>query len=94
MEITLYKLGWLAVILELVLLLVWLYSVYGPGKGTDAAGKGLAMIYLLALSGYILISMMLMLFNNRYCTITVLILTLVPLSLVIIGLLRHFITRT
>jgi len=87
---TLYKAGWIGVAIEILILLVWLYDIYFSKKGTDAAGKGLAMLYILALAAYILISVILMLVNNRYCTTAVLILAAIPVLVVIYGLIRYY----
>ena len=64
---TIYKTGWAAVSIEIIILLVWLYDAYVPKNGTDAPGKGLAGVYILALSAYTLIGIVLMLVNNKYC---------------------------
>ncbi|MES1225334.1 MAG: hypothetical protein ABUT20_58175 [Bacteroidota bacterium] len=87
---TLYKTGWLAIAIEVVLLLIWINSVYFSKNGTDDAGKGLALVYLLALSAYILTGIILMLVNNRYCTIAVLCMAAIPLLVVIYGLFRYY----
>ena len=87
---TLYKAGWIGVAIEILILLIWLYDIYFSKNGTDAAGKGLAMVYILALAAYILISVILMLVNNRYCTIAVLIMAAIPVLIVIYGLIRYY----
>ena len=84
------KTGWLVIAIEVIVLLIWLYDVYGSRNGTDAAGKGLAMVYILALSAYIVIGMILLLINNKYCTIAVICMAAIPLLLVIYGLIRYY----
>jgi len=86
---TIYKTGWIAIAIEIIILLIWLYNVYGSKNGTDAAGKGLAMVYILALAAYTLIGIILMLINNKYCTIAVIVMAAVPLLVVLYGLFRY-----
>jgi hypothetical protein len=88
-SIGLHQFGWMAVALELILLLVWIIGTYGPGQQTDAAGKGLAAFYMILLGAYIVISAILMLIHNKYCTIVVLTLFALPLLIVVIGFFRR-----
>ena len=88
-SISLYQLGWIAVILEIILLLVWIISTYASPQQTDAAGRGLATFYFILLGAYIIISLVLMLINNKYCSIIVLIMFALPLLVTIIGFFRR-----
>jgi hypothetical protein len=88
-SISLYQLGWIAVILEIILLLVWIISTYASPQQTDAAGRGLATFYFILLGAYIIISLILMLINNKYCSIIVLVMFALPLLVTIIGFFRR-----
>ena len=86
---SIYKAGWIAVIIEAIILLIWLYAAFGSRNGTDAAGRGLATVYILALAAYTVLGVILMLINNRYCSIAVIIMAVVPLLIVVYGLIRY-----
>jgi hypothetical protein len=86
----LYKTGWIIIALEIVLLLIWIYSAFFSKNGTDAAGRGMATIYLLALGAYIVVGIILMLINNRYCTMIVILMAALPLLIIGYGLVRKF----
>ena len=87
---TMYKAGWLAIALEIIILLLWLYNIFFAKNGTDAAGKGLGQLYVLALAAYIIPGIVLMLINNKYCTIAVLVMAALPLLIVVYGLIRYY----
>jgi len=87
---TIYKTGWLAIALEMVIVLTWCYNLYFAKNGTDAAGKGLGGLYVLALTVYVIIGVILMLVNNKYCTIAVLIMAALPLFVVVYGVTRYY----
>jgi len=87
--VSLYQLGWIAVALEVILLLVWIIAVYAGGQKTDPAGKGLAAFYIMLLGAYTVISLILMLFHNKYCTIIVLVMFALPLLITLIGFFRR-----
>jgi hypothetical protein len=86
---TLNQAGWLSIALEIILLMIWVYSAFFS-KNTDAAGRGYATIYLLALTLYITIGIILMLINNSYCTIAVLVMAALPLLVVVYGIARKY----
>jgi cell division protein FtsW (lipid II flippase) len=89
-----YQWGWIAVMLQTILLLAWLYNVYKPRNNkNDAAGKGLAKVFILALLVYVLIQAILMLMQNKYCAIVVLCMSAVPLLITVAGLIRYATTR-
>lgn len=90
---TLQLAGWIAVGLEIVLLLCWLYNVYGPNSGVDPAGEGIAQLFLIALSAYLLVSIVLMLRNTKTGTIVVLVMAGIPLILTVYGLWRYYSNR-
>jgi len=81
--------GWIAIGFEIVLLLVWVYSIFGPRSTTDAAGRGLAQVYIMGLLAYIGAGVMLMLVRDIRCTVAVLVMAAVPFTLVIIGLVKY-----
>jgi len=86
---TIYKAGWIAVIAEAIILLIWLYAAFGSRNGTDAAGRGLATVYILALASYTVLGIILMLINNKYCSIAVIVMAVIPLLVVFYGLVRY-----
>ena len=88
-SINLQQLGWIAIVLELVLFIIWLIAAYGPGQHTDAAGKGLAAFYIIVFGAYILAGIVLLLVNNRYCTMLVLVMFMLPLLVAVIGFFRR-----
>ena len=88
-SLTIYQFGWIAVVLETILLLIWIIGTYGSPQQTDAAGKGLAVFYFILLGAYILISLILMLIHNKYCSMIVLVMFALPLLVTIIGFFRR-----
>ena len=90
---TLQHAGWAAVALEGLLLTIWLYNAFGPNAGTDAAGRGIATPFLIALCCYLLVSVVLMLLHTRTCTIIVLVMAGLPLTVVVYGLWRYYSNR-
>ena len=82
--------GWTAVVLEIILLLIWIYSVFFTRNGTDPAGKGLATVFIIGLGIYIAAGVVLMLLQRSWSIILVLVMAAVPLALVIIGLLKKY----
>lgn len=94
MSINLYQWGWIVILFQLALLGTWLYDVYKPKNNrNDAAAKGLAKLFILAFSVYIVIGIVLMLFRSEYCTIATLCMAALPLFITIVGLVRYFKTR-
>lgn len=86
----LYKIAWLIIGLETGLLLSWIYSAFYFKNGTDAAGRGFAIIYILALAIYIVSGIILLIIRNKYCTGTVIIMAALPLLYLVIGLLKKY----
>lgn len=82
--------GWIAIILEILLLLLWVYDVFFSRNGTDPAGKGTAIPFLLALVAYIVVGIVLMLIHRYWSTIVVLVMAVLPLGIVIIGLWKQY----
>jgi hypothetical protein len=88
-SLSVHQFGWIAVVLEIILLLVWIISTYASPQQTDAAGRGLATFYFILLGAYIAISIILMLVHNKYCSIIVLVMFALPLLVTIIGFFRR-----
>ena len=89
MDFNLASAGWIAIAIEVVILLFWVYSVFGPRSGADAAGKGLEEVFIIGLLAYIGALVILMLVRDIRCTVAVLVMAAVPLTLVIIGLVKY-----
>lgn len=81
--------GWICIALEAALLLVWVYHIFGPRSGMDPAGKGMAQLFLLGLVAYIAAGIVLMLVDDIRCTIAVLLMGAIPLTLIVIGLVKY-----
>jgi hypothetical protein len=88
-----YTAGQIAIALEIILLLVWAYHIFLKPNGTDPAGKGIAMLFLLGLAGYIAGSTVLLLLRKTWSIWLVLIMAAIPLAIVIIGLWKEYGTK-
>jgi glucan phosphoethanolaminetransferase (alkaline phosphatase superfamily) len=82
--------GWIAIILEILLLLLWVYDVFFSRNETDPAGKGTAIPFLLGLVAYIVVGILLMLVHRNWSTIAVLVMAVLTLGIVIIGLRKQY----
>lgn len=82
--------GKIAIALELILLLVWAYSIFLKPNGTDPAGKGIAVVFLLCLAGYIAAGILLLLSKRFWPMVLVLVMAAIPLAIVIIGLIKEY----
>jgi len=80
--------AWAILGLETLLLGIWVWDIFFRRNGTDPAGKGFALVFLIGLILYILVGVVLMLVNKPGSIITVIIMGAVPLILVSYGLLR------
>ncbi|MBC7850692.1 MAG: hypothetical protein H7Y31_13205 [Chitinophagaceae bacterium] len=85
--------GWIAIGLEIVLFLIWVYNVFGPGNGTDPAGRGMAQLFLIGLVTYILAGILLLRLESLWTSISVLVMSAIPLTLVIVGLVKYYGSR-
>ena len=85
---TLQQLAWTTISLEILVFLVWLYKIWFPDSGEDAAGRGLGVAYTLALGVYILLGGGLLLFRADWAYIVASILALLPVLLTIYGVFR------
>lgn len=82
--------GWITICLEIALLLVWVYSIFIRKNGTDPAGKGMAMVFLLCLILYVVAGIILMSIGTVWSLLLVLMMGLLPLSIVFIGLWKEY----
>lgn len=86
----LYTIGKIAIGLQIILLLVWAYSLLIMPNGTDAAGKGTAMVLLLGFGGYIAIGVLLLLTKKFWPQIIMLVMAAIPLVIIITMLVKEF----
>ena len=82
--------GWIVVLLEIVLLLIWFYSIFIKSNGTDPAGKGIAIVFLLGLIAYIIGGILLIWIGKAWSLILVLVMGAIPLGIVLIGLWKQY----
>jgi hypothetical protein len=85
-----YITAWVAIILEIVLLLIWVYSIFFQPNGTDPAGRGMAMVFVIGLCAYIGGGILLLLLQRTWSTVIVLVMACLPLAIVAIGLVKHY----
>jgi hypothetical protein len=85
--------GWVAIILEIILLMIWVYSIFFRTNGTDPAGKGIAMVFVLGLSAYIAAGILLMITQKTWSVILALVMAGLPLTIVFIGLWKQYGSR-
>jgi hypothetical protein len=88
-----YTAGWIAIALEIFLLLIWVYHIFLSPNGTDPAGQGTAMVFLLGLIAYIAGGILLLLLRQTWSMVLVLIMAVIPLSIVAIGLWKEYGTK-
>lgn len=86
----LYTIGKIAIALQIVLLLVWAYSLLIMPNGTDPAGRGTAMVILLGFAGYIAVGVLLLLTKKLWPQIIVLVMAVIPLTIIITMLVKEF----
>ena len=79
--------------IALLLFFAWLYNLYGPGNGTDPAGRGIGLCFTLALGGYILAGAGLMFLPVGWGVVTVIVMAALPLAIVVIGLIKWLTPR-
>ena len=82
--------GWTVVFLEIVLLLIWIYSIFIKPNGTDPAGKGMAIVFLLGLIAYIIAGAALVWIGKSWSLVLVLLMGAIPLGIVLIGLWKQY----
>lgn len=82
--------GYIVISLEIVLLLIWFYSIFIKTNGTDPAGKGMAIVFLLGLILYIVAGIVLVWIGKTWSLVLVLIMGAIPLGIVLIGLWKQY----
>jgi hypothetical protein len=90
---SLSDIAWTLIALEILLFFAWLYNLYGPGNGTDPAGRGIGLCFTLALGGYILAGAGLMFLPVGWGVVTVIVMAALPLAIVVIGLIKWLTPR-
>ncbi len=90
---TLAHISHLLVAAEILVFLAWLYQIWFPSSGADAAGRGLGVVYTLGLGIYILITLGFMLIDEKWSSITASGLALLPLFITVYGVIRWLKTR-
>lgn len=85
----LYTIGKIAIALQIILLLVWAYSLLIRPNGTDPAGEGTAMVLLLGFAGYIAIGILMLLTKRFWPTVLMLVMAAIPLVIVTSMLLQE-----
>ena len=85
--------GWIAIGLEIVLLLIWIYSIFFQPNGTDPAGKGTAMVFVIGLGIYIAGSALLLQMGRTWSVVLALVMAGIPLAIVVIGLWKKYGSR-
>ncbi|MEI9943330.1 MAG: hypothetical protein WDN26_03845 [Chitinophagaceae bacterium] len=78
--------GWICIALEILLLLIWVYSIFFTTNGTDPAGRGTATVFVIGLCIYIAASILLLLMGKTWSVVLVLVMAGIPLAIVCIGL--------
>lgn len=89
----LYTIGKFAIGLQIILLLVWAYSLFAQPNGTDPAGAGTAMVLLLGFAGYIAVGLFLLLTKKFWPQIIVLVMAAIPMIIVTTMLLQEWANR-
>ncbi len=90
---TLQHLAWTAIALETLVFLAWLYKIWFPGSGEDAAGHGLGLAYTLGLGVYLLLGSSLLLIRADWAYVLATVLALLPVLVTIYGLIRWWKNR-
>jgi hypothetical protein len=76
------------VALEIVVLLIWLFQIWFPGKGADPAGKGLGAVYTLGLTVYVVIGLGFLLIYTPWSMVIAAVMAVLPIGVTIYGLIR------
>ena len=81
--------GEVVITIQIILLLIWAYSLFGSPNGTDAAGGGIAFTLLIGFASYIVIAVFLLLTKKTWPMIGVLIMAILPISIVVVMWLKN-----
>lgn len=82
--------SWTVIIFEMALLLVWVYSIFIKTNGTDPAGRGTAMVFVIGLILYIVAGMCLIWVGKTWSLILAIVMGIVPMSILVIGLWKEY----
>ena len=82
--------SWIVIILEIFLLLVWVYSIFIKPNGTDPAGRGTAMVFVIGLVLYIVAGMALVWAGKTWSYILAIVMGVVPMYFVAKGLWKEY----
>lgn len=82
---TILPLAWGLVTIDLLILMLWLRDAFFRGGSTDAAGKGMAQVFSLALAAYLGICISLLLIGGKGFRISGLAMAAMPLILALYG---------
>lgn len=85
----LYIAGEIVIAIQVILLLVWAYSMFGSPNGTDPAGEGIAFTLLIGFASYIVIAVFLLLTKRTWPMISVLLMAVLPISIVAVMWLKN-----
>jgi hypothetical protein len=75
--------GKIVIGIQIILLLVWVYSLFGSPNGTDPAGQGTAFTLLIGFASYIAVGVFLLLTKRTWPMISVLIMAAIPITIVV-----------
>ena len=82
--------GWTVIALEILLLIIWVYSIFIKPNGTDPAGKGIAIVFLLGLITYVIVGIVLIGLGKNWSLILALVMGAIPLWIVLVGLWKQY----
>ncbi|MCG2613386.1 hypothetical protein LZZ85_03805 [Terrimonas sp. NA20] len=81
--------GQIAIGIQVILLLVWAYSMFGSTNGTDPAGQGTAFTLLIGFASYIAIAIFLLLTKKTGPMVGALAMSALPITIVIVMWLKE-----
>ena len=81
--------GKIVIGLQIILLLVWVYSIFLSPNGTDPAGEGTAIVLLLGMAAYIAIGIGLLMTGKTWALILVLVMAALPLGIAVTELVKN-----
>lgn len=86
----LFTIGKIAIGVQIILLLVWTYSLFIRPNGTDPAGEGTAIVLLLGFAGYIAIGVLMLLTKRFWPMVLMLMMATVPVIIITSMLLQEW----
>lgn len=82
--------GKIVIGLQIVLLLIWAYSIFLTPNGTDPAGGGTAIVLLLGMAAYIATGVALLMSGKTWALVIVLVMAALPLGIAINELVKNY----